>query len=227
MPWVEVSEPHARPPRVHQTAAGTRWAPPLSIDRGWGELDGVSVDGESGFDVKDCEELTIGDSSLSDVALVESGKALTVDVHRSLLDNCDLSQVEIRSLRASRIVGSKLTGTDFSGGSVADTIFERCLLRYANLRMAKLSRVAFIDCAFDEVDAYQLEAEDVSFPGTTLSAVSFDSLRASRLDLREATEISLTAVTSLAGCLVAEHQLAGLAHTLAMAVGIDVERPVQ
>ncbi|MGI9597838.1 MAG: pentapeptide repeat-containing protein [Acidimicrobiales bacterium] len=227
MPWVEVDEPHAKPPRVNEVNPRTVWSPPLLIDRGWGELDNVELGTDSGFDSSACGELTIQDSALSDVVLTPQGDELVLEAHRSTLENCDLSQVTIRSLRGTRITGSKLTGTDLSGGTIADTIFERCQLRYANLRLAKLSRVRFVDCLLDDLDAYQVEAEDLTFPGTALRSVGFDGVRATRVDLREATEISFSAVTNLSGFLVAEHQLAGLAQALAMAVGIDVERPVQ
>lgn len=224
MPWVTVEEPFAKPPRVAKAAQRPEFSGQLSTDRGWADLEDVSVSPSSDLALDDVEELAIKDSSLSGVVL--SSDRLTVEVHRSHLQDCDLSGLSIRSVRGSRFVSSKLIGTDFSGGTVADVVFERCVLRYANLRMAKLSRVAFIDCTLDDVDCYELEASDITFPGTELTAVSLDSLKADNLDLREATQIELTKITGLEGCLVAEHQLIGLAHSLAMAAGVQVERHI-
>lgn len=227
MPWIDVEEPYAKPPKTNEVPSDDVWSPPLAIDRGWAELTDVTVTADSGLDPADCDELTVRHSSLTGISLTPEHGGLAVEALHSELHGCDLSQVSIRSLRSCRIADCKLIGTDFSGGTVADVTFERCILRYANLRMAKLTRVRFLDCTLDDVDCYQLVAEDVEVPGTGLSAVNFDGLSATRLDLRSATELSLRAVTDLSGCLVAEEQLPALAYALAMAVGIDVERPVQ
>ncbi len=226
MPWVEVAEPYAKPPRPKRPGSTSPWSAPLTVDRGWGELADAMVDADSGLDVAGCHQLTITDSSITDVSLAADDPELEVEIVRSELHNCDLSGVKVRSLRAGRVVGSKLTGTDFSGGTVADTVFEGCLLRYSNLRMAKLNRVSFIDCTLDEVDCYGLEAEHVSFPGSGLTDVNLDGLSATAVDFREVANVSFSAVSQLTGCLVSEEQLAGLAHALAMVVGIDVERPI-
>ncbi|MGH1490347.1 MAG: pentapeptide repeat-containing protein [Acidimicrobiales bacterium] len=226
MPWITVDEPFAKPPRVVEVSQKPEWAPPLSVDRGWAELSGVTVSGDPALDLGDCQELTIEDSALTGIAVGGEGSSISVEIYRSHLDGCDLSGRSIRNVRGTRLTACKMIGTDFAGGVIADTIFERCVLRYANLRMAKLSRVQFVDCSFDEVDCYQMEAADVSFPGSTLVAVGLDSLNANRFDLREANEITLSAITRLEGCLVSEHQLAGMAHSLAMAAGIQVEREI-
>lgn len=224
MPWITVEEPYAKPPKVASIGQRPEWSAPLTIDRGWAEFDEVAVPSTSEPDFDGCDELTVRESSVSGLAFGGEQHDLAIEVQRSQLEGCDLSGQSIRTIRGSRVTACKMIGTDFSAGTIADTVFEHCILRYTNLRMAKLSRVEFIDCTFDDVDCYQMEAEDVTFPGSTLSAVSLDSLTATRFDLREASEITLSAITRLDGCLVSEHQLAGLAHSLAMAAGIQVEQ---
>ncbi len=228
MPWITVEEPFAKPPRVAPPGRHPEWTGPLSLDRGLAELDDVAVSVGAEIDFGECLELEIRESTV-DGLVIQPGQGpnqeMLVRIHRSHLEGCDLSGRTVQSVRGSRFTACKMIGTDFSGGTIDDTVFERCQLRYANLRMARLSRVSFVDCSFDDVDCYQMEAEHITFPGSQLSAVNLDGLKAEAFDLREAGEITLSGVTRLDGCLVAEHQLPGMAHSLAMAAGVQVERP--
>lgn len=222
MPWVEVDEPYAKPPKVRPVRPSATWSGPIDLDRGWAELTDVEVGRDQGLDLTDCTELEVGDSRIDGIAFPAA--ELEIEIRRSELSGCDLSQATIVSLLNSRLDGCKLTGTDLSGATISDVEFTRCSLRYTNLRMAKLHRVRFVDCTLDEVDCFELLAEDLDFPGTSLVQVNVDRLQATRVDLRNTTELTLTGVGSLSGCLVDEYQLPALAYTLAHAVGVEIER---
>lgn len=222
MPWVDVDEPYAKPPKLRPVSSPTSWSGPLDIDRGWAELADVAVRREPDWDLSGCSELTVSGSVLDGVSCADPG--LELEVRRSEIGGCDLSQVRIRSLLATRLHGCKLTGTDLSGATIHDVVFERCHFRQSNLRQAQLRRVQFLGCTFDDVDCFELQAEDVEFPETALDQVNVDRLRAERVDFRGATAMALTAVGSLAGCLVGEHQIPALAYSLVFSVGADVER---
>lgn len=225
MPWVEVAEPFARPAKPAPVGERAAWTGPVAIDRGLAELIDVAVDGAD-LDLDDCVELSLVDSSL--VALsVEPGLALTIEARRSVIERSDLGQARLSSVRASTFDGCKLSGTDLSSATVADTVFTNCVLRFTNLRMASLQRVRFVDCVLDDVDCYELRAEDVEFERCTLRSVNVDRLQADRVDLRGATELLLTGVGRLTGCLVAEHQLPSLAYSLALAADLGIERPAE
>lgn len=204
MPWVEPSEPHARPPRVIAPGAPATDLPPwdgvLNLDRGAAELLDVQVARPVEIDLSSCAELSVRDASLTGVSMA-SGLNMVLDVHRSTLDGCDLSAVRIATIRASRLVGCKLNGTDFAGTTTADVVFERCTFRCGDWRMARFKRVSFVDCVLDEVDAFEGLLEDVDFPGSRLTGVNVDRLDATSVDLREAIEISLQGVGRLNGCL--------------------------
>lgn len=223
VPWVEVVEPYAKPPKVPPVRPSTTWSAPIDLDRGWAELADVEVSRDQELDLTGCSELTVGDSRIDGIAF--PADELEMEIRRSDLTGCDLSQTRITSLLNSRIAGCKLTGTDLSGATITDVEFTGCSLRYTNLRMAKLRRVRFVDCTLDEVDCFELQAEDLELPGTSLVQVNVDRLQATRVDLRTATELGLAGVGSLSGCLVDEHQLPALAYPLAHAVGIEIERP--
>src|SRR5690606_32526572 len=88
-----------------------------------------------------------------------------IDANRTIFEWCDLSRARFRGVRLSRILDSKLTGTDFSGAHLTDVRFERCILHLTQFRMAKFERVEFVDCQLREVDAFELNAKHVSFSG--------------------------------------------------------------
>ncbi len=222
MPQIQVTEPHARPPRIPDVGPTARWLGPLETDRGWAELEGVVVGGDAELALEHCQQLEISGSVLEGVRL---GPGPTIEVRQSRLVDCDLSGARLTSMRGARLEGCKLDGTDLSDARLTEVILERCRLRFTNLRMARMERVAIEGCALDDVDAFDLQATDVGFDGTSLRAVNVDRLQATRVDLRGATELGLAAVGRLDGCLVADHQLPALAPLLALAVGLDLERP--
>jgi uncharacterized protein YjbI with pentapeptide repeats len=214
--WVTVAEPYAKPPK--RSTPSVEPTP----DRHEGRhvvLEGVAVD-TAAWDTTELIEAKVESSSIVGVSL---GGA-EVDAAWSSFERCDFSGADVVRLRECTIVDSRCTGLDLSEAELLDVVFERCLVNIANLRMAKLGRVSFVDCTLRDVDCYEAELTDVSFPGSTLEQVSLDRTRMSRVDLRDASELGLVAVASLAGCLVTEGQLIGLLHHLALAAGLDIER---
>lgn len=215
--WVTVSEPYARAPKRPSVQ------PEPSPDHHEGRhvvLEEVAVDPTS-WDTSDLVELEVESCVLEGVAL---GGAV-VDAARSSFERCDLSGADVTRLRECTVVDSRCTGLDLAEAEILDVVFERCLVNIATLRMAKLKRVSFVDCTLRDVDCYEAELTDVSFPGSTLEEVGLDRTKMTRVDLRGASELGLTGVASMAGCLVEEPQLVGLLHTLARAAGLDIHRP--
>ncbi len=220
MGWVDVSEPFAAPPRLSRPDPQDNWSGAVEFESGWGELAEVAVSGIT-IEVEPDDRLDINGSALRDVIF---GGNAEIESFRSSFDSCDLSRIRFPSLRATRLTDCKLVGVDLSAAELADVVFERCVLRFVNMRMTRLRRVAFVDCTLHEVDAYDLDAEDVSFDGCELDTVNIDRLRATRVDLRAARRLGLDHLGSLAGCLVGEEQLHALTYQLAFAAGLDVER---
>lgn len=221
MGWVDVREPFAAPPRFVAPDPSDTSSDEVEFDGGWGELAEVAVEAVS-IDAEPGDRLDITGSTLRDVTV--AGGEAEIEAFRSSFDACDLSRVRFPSLRAARLADCKLVGVDLSGAEIADVVFERCILRFANMRMTRLRRVAFVDCTLHEVDAYDLDAEDVSFAGCDLDTVNIDRLRATRVDLRGARRLGLDHLGSLAGCLVGEEQLHAITYQLAFAAGLSVER---
>lgn len=143
----------------------------------------------------------------------------------TVLADCDLSRLRLGSTRGSRLIGCKLTGTDFSAGAVRNTIFERCTMQYANFRMSTLERVVFRDCQLDESDLFEARLEDIDFDGCRLDKVNVDRVEFSRVDLRGVSSLGLTGITNLRGCLIGDSQVLQLAYTFALTANASIERP--
>lgn len=195
--------------------------PTLSLDRGWAELSGVAAEGQ-GFDLTGCTELELSNSSFTDVEFGEASEAeLTVADCR--FEKCDLSGIRFASIRRSTFVGCKFLGTDFSSGKLGDVTFDQCTLRFANMRMARLARVAFTECSIDDLDMFDAVVEDLDFTKSRITKLGVDRLKAERVDLRYATELAFAQIIRLDGFLVAEAQLPQLMHGLAQATGLTVD----
>ncbi len=244
---IRVTEPFVAAPRLATFRGWSAFEPEaIESDRGLVEVTGVEISaqtlvfgsfrsdsGRSDTGQNDTgqndtgendlvEDLVIEDCRLDGVDLTQTG-ASSVEILRSVVDQCDLSRVTVRSIRGSRFVGAKLVGTEFSGASLTDVVFERCSFRFCNLRMATLRRVQFEDCVIDDVDAFEASMEDVDFAGSEITGFDVDRLAAKRVDLRYASVVELKGIGKLSGLLVAQHQLPGLALALANAVGLDIE----
>ena len=199
------------------------WDGPLAVDRGWAEFEGVTVERDVEPELSGCSELTIGASALTGQNLA-TDVPLSIECFNSAIVDCDLSRSTVRAIRGSRFEGCKFSGADLSQAALTDVVFERCSFRYTNLRMAKLKRVQFNECHFDDVDGFEMEAVDVNFDGSQLDKLNIDRITATRVDFRGATELVLSGVSRLDGCLVAEEQLPALAYGLALAANLDIER---
>jgi len=220
--WITVKEPFATPPRLTAIGPGDPSFPEIEGTRNqrWAEVD---RDGSEPLP-DDLVSLRLESCALVGVAFGQPS-AVEVEGHWTSFASCDLSGVRVDSLRECTLTDTKLTGTDLSEAELSDVVFERCVLQLASLRMARLRRVQFTDCTLTDVDAYQSRWEDVAVDGSEVSGLSVDRLVAERVDLRGAHSLELQALGRLDGCLVSEAQAASLAHQLALAVGLDLERP--
>lgn len=223
MGWVDVTEPFAAPPTLREPRpTGTFRSLGDYDDRGYIELTELEVRDES-IELGDTEELTLNGSVLANVR-VEPEDGTRCEVRGSAFTDCDLSRLDFATLRTSTLIGTKLVGTDFSAATVSDVVFDRCVFRHTNFRMAALKRVRFESCVLDDVDFYETALEDVDFAGSELNEVNLDKVSPERVDLRHATTLGLKGLGRLAGFLISEAQVMELAYALAFATGLGVEQ---
>ena len=222
VPWIEVSEPYAKPPRTPTRMPAMRTLDEIEIDEPWAELVGIVAQGRV-LDLSSCSTLEIRSSRLVGIRF-EGVDGTEVDVHDTVFVNCDLSRVRFRSMTSSTLESCKLTGTDFGGGTVRDVRWSACRMALANLRMAELERVRWEDCTIEETDLFDSSLTDIDLEGTVLTDVNTDRARFERVDLRGALDLGLSTISSLKGALVAPEQLPALSFALAAALGADIER---
>lgn len=223
MALIRVVEPFSAEPKQPSPAATRPYDPACRVDdRGYVDLRNVEISNVV-LDLLDARSLDLRDCVVTNAQLQLAGST-PVEVIGCCISNGDLSAVSITALRTSTLTEVKLLGTELSGTIIQDVTFDRCVLRYVNLRTATLTRVRFRDCVLDDVDLYSATLTDVSFDECTLTDINADRAKASRVDLRGARSLALKGVKRLNGFLASESQLIGLVHTLAFAAGLDVEQ---
>lgn len=223
MGWIDAADDLAAAPRIAHPEVVLE-AKDLDIDRGYGEATDVRI-ASARIDVSECDHVAVNGSILDGVVLLDDAATAEVTLWRSHLSACDLSAVRSTSVRSTTFVACKFVGTDWADARLTDVVFERCTLRHVNLRGAALERVRFLDCTIVDADLGATTLVDVTVPGTHITHTALERVRATRVDLRDAAVLELTAVGRLDGVVVTEVQLAGLAHTLAFSAGLGVERP--
>lgn len=223
VPWIDVSEPYAKPPRRTGPKTATEPVDRIEIDDQWAELNEVEVNSDV-LDLSGCSSLEISSSRLIGLRF-ENPDGVEVEAHNVAFTNCDLSRVRFKALTASSLTSCKLTGTDFGGGLARDSHWSSCRLSLANFRMAELERIVLEDCVIEETDFFDASLTDVAVPRSELRDVNVDRVRFERVDLRGARELGLGALPRLTGVLVTPEQLPGLSFAMAAALGADIENP--
>lgn len=220
MPWIEVAEPHAEPPRLPRRALAPGGSA-LELDGRWAELIDVETAGQT-IDLGACSSLEIRSSRLTGVRF-ENAEGVDVEVRDSELIDCDLSRVRFRSVATSTFDGCKLTGADLSGAQVRDVRWASSRITLANLRMATFERVQWHECAVEECDLFDSTLTDVDLSGSSVVGLNLDRARFERVDFRGAANLELASFSTLKGALFSPAQLPAMAFVLATALGADIE----
>lgn len=220
MPFIDPTEPYAAAPRLDRVDPTAETNRVDDVDGRYGALRDLRITGE--LDLADCESLELSGCVLDGVSFAGAGIELEID--RCELHTCDLSGVRIRLARKSLLKDCRLAGTDVSTASLNDVLFDGGAMRYVNLRMSKLNRVAMQNLSLSEVDFYSAALTNVDFSGSSLEQVNIDAAELQAVDLRRATQLGFTVVRSLEGALIREEQAMELVWLLTMSSGVDVER---
>lgn len=221
MPWVEVAEPFAAPPR----AAGPLSAPAgdgvVDVEDRWGSI--LEAEMTGGVDLGHCEQVEVRGSVFRGVSF-RAAPGIELDVTASSFVDCDLTALRFTKLTNTTFEGCKLSGVDCSAGVVRDVRFDRTLIKLSVLRMAEFERVEFRDSTLDDIDAYEVRLSDVAMPGTVLRAVDLDKAQFRAVDLRKVLELGIASCRRFEGCLLTQEQLLPLVHLFADAAGVSIER---
>lgn len=222
MPWIDPIDEFAKPPRLNAAATSAEpWDGAVDIDEEEVRLDAVEIAGTAV--TASAQHVEVVGCVLTGVTL-ETDDGGRIDIVNSTLTDCDLSRAHIGTIRGSRLVGCKLSGTDLAERPVRDAAFERCVLRYTNLRRSRLDRVAMTDCQLSECDLFEAALEDCSFRGSEIHDMAVERTRFERVDMRDVSTLGLSDPTNLRGCLIDDRHVVQLAYPLAFRAGATVER---
>ncbi len=120
VPWIEVDEPFATPPRGAGVLAAPDGAGFVELADRWGSIEGARLHGT--IDATACERLELRGSVLHGAAFA-TGDGLELDVRNCELVDCDLTTLRFRALTNTRLVGCKLSGCDLGSAQVRDVEF--------------------------------------------------------------------------------------------------------
>jgi uncharacterized protein YjbI with pentapeptide repeats len=188
-----------------------------------GELEEVQV---IDADATNCAVTAL---DLSDVRLekilLTAAQCEQISARDVVVKNCDVSAANFSNGGWNRAEFSncRMTGVDFSRGSLHDVVFKDCLLVMANFRFADLRRVEFINCTMTEADFLGARLVDVSFETCQLEQAVFETATCTRVDLRTSELSGLAGWRSLKGAKIDSVQLTSVAPYLAGELGINVE----
>ena len=170
---------------------------------------------------------SLSEARLSDVGLAGAridGLRLT-DV---VIAVGNLANVTARepALRRVELTGARLTGVQWTRGTIADTVFRDCRIDLATFAGTTFERTVFDDCLLAQADFRDALLRSVRFDSCDLTGADLTGVRIDRCEPRGCTLDGLVALERLRGAAMPWTDVVGNAALLAAALGIrmlDVE----
>jgi uncharacterized protein YjbI with pentapeptide repeats len=160
----------------------------------------------------------LADADLSGVPL--RGLRLTdVAVDRGNLSNSVAPEL---ALRRVAVTGARLTGAQWTRGTIADAVFRDCRIDLATFAGTTFERTVFDGCRLAQTDFRDALLRSVRFDHCDLTEADLHGVRIDRCELRSCTLDGLTGVERLRGAAMPWADLVGNAGLLAAALGIRV-----
>jgi uncharacterized protein YjbI with pentapeptide repeats len=143
-----------------------------------------------------------------------------------LVDNSNLANVraETSSMLRVRLSVSRLTGLHWVGGSLRDVTMSECRADLTSFRFSVFHNVVFERCNLTQADFQNATVSGVQFRDCDLTAAQFSHATMDGTRFTNCVLTGIGGVTSFDGAIVASGDLAGLAYSLAAALGIRIER---
>ena len=123
-------------------------------------------------------------------------------------------------MRRAEIAGARLTGAQWSGGTIADAVFRDCRIDLATFAGTTFERVVFDGCLLAQADFRDALLRSVRFEGCDLTEADLTGVRIDRCELRGCTLDGLAGVERLRGAAMPWADIVGNAALLAEALGI-------
>jgi uncharacterized protein YjbI with pentapeptide repeats len=124
------------------------------------------------------------------------------------------------SLRRVVIAGARLTGAQWTRGTIGDVTFRDCRIDLATFAGTTFERTAFEDCLLVQADLQEALLRSVRFERCDLSEADLTGVRLDRCELRSCTLDGLTGIERLRGAAMPMADIVGHAGLFAAALGI-------
>jgi len=141
------------------------------------------------------------------------------------LTGCDLANLlaENSSMIRVSLVNSRATGLSWGGGLFKDVRWENCRADMSAFRFTRFTRVLFSGCDLRQADFQNADLRGIRFEGCDLTGAQFSNAVMTGTRFRGCFLTDIAGAQSLRGAVVDSHDLIGLAHGLAGALGIVID----
>jgi uncharacterized protein YjbI with pentapeptide repeats len=164
------------------------------------------------------ERARLRDTDLT-AARLRGLRLLDVAIERGNLANTAAPEL---TLRRVEIAGVRLTGAQWTAGTIADTTFRDSRIDLATFAATTFERVVFESCLLAQADFRDALLRSVRFDRCDLSEADLAGVRIDRCELHGCTLDGLSGVERLRGAAMPWPDVVGNAALLAAALGIRV-----
>ena len=142
-----------------------------------------------------------------------------VAIERGNLANLVAPELTLRRVAVS---GARLTGVQWTRGSIADVTFRDCRIDLATFAGTTFERVVFDGCMLGQAELREALLRSVRFDHCDLTEADLTGLRIDGCELRSCTLDGLAGAERLRGAAMPWGDLVGHAGVFAAALGIRV-----
>lgn len=126
------------------------------------------------------------------------------------------------SMRRVVVTGARLTGLQWTRGTIGDAVFRDCRIDLATFAGTTFERVAFEGCILVQAELREALLRSVRFDHCDLSEADLTGLRLDGCELRSCTLDGVVALERLRGAAMPWSDIVGHAGEFAAALGIRV-----
>jgi len=126
------------------------------------------------------------------------------------------------SLRRVVVTGARLTGAQWTRGTIGDVTFRDCRIDLATFAGTTFERTAFEDCLLVQADFQEALLRSVRFDRCDLTEADLSAVRLDACELRGCTLDGVTGIDRLRGAAMPMADIVGHAGLFAAALGVRV-----
>jgi uncharacterized protein YjbI with pentapeptide repeats len=171
-----------------------------------------------GLDDAELEQARLVDADLAGARL-KGLRLVDVVIERGNLANLVAPEPLLRRVT---VMGARLTGVQWTRGSISDVVFRDCRIDLATFAGTTFERVTFEGCMLAQAEFREALLRSVRFDHCDLTEADLTGMRIDRCELRSCTLDALAGAERLRGAAMPWGDIVGHAALFADALGIRV-----